>query len=236
MSRIALPALFATALAAGAAQADTAKLFFQQNTPYLSSANIPVDFYQGGTWTLLEDFEDGKLDPSLSISVGGVIGPGQFDGSRDGADADDGVIDGTCGPSASKCRNWFSSGGNAGLTITFKGAGTLPTAFGVVWTDGGGTVTFSAQDTNGNSLGSFSANGFPDGNSNGGVAEDRFFGATFAGGIRSIFIKNSSGGIEIDHVRYGNMVAAPVPEPGPAALWLAGLAVIGGLGLRRSSR
>ena len=235
MSRIALPALLATALAASAAQADTASFFFEQNTPYLSSANIPLGFYQGGAWSFLEDFEDGNLGGSLSISAGGIIGPGQFDGARDGIDADDGVLDGSCGPSSLKCQDWFFGSGSLGLTITFTG-GTLPTAFGVVWTDGNGDVTFSAKDANGDSLGTFWATGFQDGSSGGGTAEDRFFGATHAGGIRSIFISNTIGGIEIDHVQYGSMVAAPVPEPGSAALWLAGLAVIGGLGFRRSSR
>jgi hypothetical protein len=57
-------------------------------------------------------------------------------------------------------------------------------------------------------------------------------------GVKSVLIGNNAvsgytvtGASGIDWT-----LAAPVPEPGPAALWLAGLAVIGGLGLRRSSR
>lgn len=234
MSRIAYPALLAAALAAGTAQADTASFFFEPGTSYRSTANIPVGFYDGGTWSFLEDFEDGNLGSSLSISAGSIIGPGSFNGNRDGVDADDGVLDNACGPQASKCHDWFSSNGGAGLTITFTGS-TLPTAFGVVWTDGSGTVTFSAKDGFGNDLGSIVKSGFADANTNGTTGEDRFFGATHAGGIKSIFIRNSGGGIEVDHVQYGDMVSA-VPEPGHAAMLVAGLAVIGGLASRRTSR
>ncbi|HRI17189.1 MAG TPA: PEP-CTERM sorting domain-containing protein [Burkholderiaceae bacterium] len=231
MSRLAHPILLGAALAASTAQADTASFFFEQDTAYRSTANIPVGFYDGGTWSFLEDFEDGSLGGSLTISTGSIIGPGSFNGFRDGVDADDGVLDSACGPQASTCRDWFSSAGSTGLTITFTGA-TLPTAFGVVWTDGSGTITFSAKDVNGNDLGSIAKSGFADGSSSGTTGEDRFFGATYAGGIKSIFIKNSGGGIEIDHVQYGDMVSA-VPEPGPSAMLLAGLAVIGGLATRR---
>ena len=121
-----------------------------------------------------------------------------------------------------------------GLTITFIGAPCRPPSR-VVWTDGAGTITFSAKDGAGNSLGSIAKSGFADGSSGGTTGEDRFFGATYAGGIKSIFIKNSSGGIEIDHVQCGNMVVASVPEP-ESALLVAGLAVIGRLMARRDRR
>lgn len=234
MSRIAFPALLAAALSAGAAQADTANFYFHDSS-YRSTADIPTGFYAGGAWTFLEDFEDGSLGGSLTISAGSVIGPGSFNGSRDSVDADDGTLDSACGPQTSKCHDWFYGGGGTGLTITFIGA-SLPTAFGVVWTDGAGTVTFSAKDGAGNSLGSIAKSGFADSSSGGTTGEDRFFGATYAGGIKSIFIKNSSGGIEIDHVQYGNMVVASVPEPESWALLVAGLAVIGRLAARRDRR
>ena len=47
-----------------------------------------------------------------------------------------------------------------------------------------------------------------------------------AGGIRSIFISNSAGGIEVDHIQYGDMFV-PVPEPETWVLLAAGLATLG---------
>lgn len=235
MHRIPFTALLASAtlVAPMLASADTATFYFDQNTVYRSTANIPIGFYAGGSPTFLENFEDGSLDGQLSGSGGSIIGPGQFGGSRDGVDADDGVIDNVCGPQASKCHDWFTGTGTTGVTFTFTGS-QLPTAFGLVWTDGGfnTTVTFTAFDADGHSLGSIVRSGFADGSNAGTTIDDRFFGVTFSGGIKSIKIQHTLGGLEVDHVQYGNMVSA-VPEPGTAALWLAGLAVFGRLAHRR---
>ena len=35
------------------------------------------------------------------------------------------------------------------------------------------------------------------------TAEDRFYGATNSGGISRIYISNSIGGIEVEHLQYG---------------------------------
>jgi hypothetical protein len=121
------------------------------------------------------------------------------------------------------------------VRFTFLGA-VFPTAFGLVWTDGGGSVTFSAVAADGSSLGSITRSGFPDNSFAGTVFEDRFFGVTSPGGIRSIFVSNSSGGIEIDHVQYGDaLLAAPTPVPVPAAGWLMLTGIAGLLALRRRS-
>ena len=72
--------------------------FFSPTTPYLSLANIPLDFYDGGSPTLLETLEDGSLDGSLTGSGGRSVIINTFSGGRDSVDADDGGIDGTCGP------------------------------------------------------------------------------------------------------------------------------------------
>jgi hypothetical protein len=210
-----------------------AATFFFTDTPYQSAADIPAGFYAGGAPTLLEDFEDGSLDPSLRARIGGgillsgfIIGSrsGTFVGLQDSVDGDDGTVDGvrTSGNSV------FSGNGAAGIEFIFQGA-TLPTAFGVVWTDGVGAVTFSATAGDGSTLGSITRSGFADDFANGTVLEDRFFGLTSASGIKSIFIANSSGGIEVDHVQYGTM-AAPVPLPAASWLMLTGLA---GLVVRR---
>lgn len=202
------------------AGAQAAEFTFEQTTPYLSAANIPVGFYDANGPVLLDNLEDGSLDASLSASAGSIIGPGQFDGLRDSVDGDDGAIDG----SGLGGRSWFFGNGTTGVRFTFTG-GNLPTAFGLVLTDGSSSsITFSAEDGNGVSLGTFVASGFLDGNFAGGTAEDRFFGITHADGIKSILIQSPGGGIEIDHIQYGAMSAVPLPAAGwllfPAAGWL----------------
>ncbi|MFG6463428.1 PEP-CTERM sorting domain-containing protein [Roseateles sp. DXS20W] len=211
----ALPALAATA---------TSAVFVTPTTAYLSSADIPVGFYGSGAPVLLETLEDSVLAPTLTGTNGRVIFD-TFAGTRDAVDADDGVIDGTCGPQTNgRCVSWFHDNGAAGVTFTFVGSGPAPTAFGLVWTDGAGSVTFSAVGTDGQSLGSVTRSDFADGSVSATTGEDRFFGVQFAGGIRSITISNSAGGIEVDHIQYGAM--APVPEPGSWALMAAGLGLL----------
>jgi hypothetical protein len=187
-------------------------------TPYLSSSDIPAGFYLGGNPDLLDNLEDGSLDASISASNGSVYGP---TGIADSVDADDGDIDGfgTAG------RSWFSGT----VTFTYAGSGPLPTAFGVVWTDGSGIITFSATDALGQSLGSQSFTGIPDNTFGGTTGDDRFFGVQFAGGIKSITI-GTGGGIEVDHIQYGQMVSS-VPEPSSALMLSLGL-----LGLTRYRR
>lgn len=213
-----LAAACGLALAAQSAHAAAATFFFT-NTPYRSAANIPAGFYAGGAPDLLENFEDGSLHASLSASAGSVIG--HLNGQGDSVDADDGRVDGR----ASSGRSWLSA---SGVTFTFTGA-RLPTAFGIVWTDGSGAVTFSASAGDGSVLGTLIGSGFADASFIGAVDEDRFFGVTYAGGIRSISISNAGGGLELDHVQYGTM-ATPVPLPAAGWLMLTGLI---GLAARR---
>ncbi|HSW03335.1 hypothetical protein [Aquabacterium sp.] len=219
-SRAGVAAASALTLALAAAlPAQAAPPVFWEPTPYLSTADIPVGFYAGGSPGFLDTLEDGTLDGQITANNGVVIGPGQFDGARDSVDADDGAIDGlgTAG------RSFFVNPGFVGVTFTFTGA-SLPTAFGLVWTDGFGDVVFSATDGNGVSLGSITRNGFSDGSISGTTAEDRFFGVQFDGGIRSITITGQSGGLELDHIQYGVMPS--VPEPSGWVLLLAGIAAL----------
>lgn len=195
---------------ANMAHAMSSTAIFWGPTPYLFSSDIPVGFYLGGNPLLLDNLEDGSLDASISASNGSVYGP---TGIADSVDADDGDIDGfgTAG------RSWFSGT----VTFTYAGSAPLPTAFGVVWTDGSGTITFSATDALGQSLGSQSFTGIPDNTFGGTTGDDRFFGVQFAGGIKSITI-GTGGGIEVDHIQYGQMVSS-VPEPSSALMLSLGL-------------
>jgi len=200
------------ALPATAASAADATFVFT-DTPYLSEADIPAGFYGSGLPTVLENFEDGVLDASLRVNAGmQIIRPG---GLTDSVDGDDGVIDG----SGAGGRSIFGGA----MRFDFVGAGPLPTAFALVWTDFGGPTdaTFSAFDANGASLGSI-VHRVGDSTFASTTAEDRFFGVQFAGGISAIAIRSGGGGSqEVDHVQWG--FAAPVPEPQAWALLLAGL-------------
>ena len=156
----------------------------------------------------LETFEDGLFNVAgATASAGSVLGPS---GATDSVDCDDGVIDGfgTAG------RSFFSGAGSTGITFTFNSVvlGGFPTQAGIVWTDGGAgsTITFEAFDAVGASLGVVTGN-HADGSNAGTTGEDRFYGITNPGGISAIRIRNTSGGIEVDHLQFGPVTpAAPV--------------------------
>jgi hypothetical protein len=199
-------------------------------TAYLSSADIPAGLYAGGSPTFLENFEDGTLDGGISASVGSVIGPG---GLTDSVDADDGAIDG----SGTNGHSFFSGSGSTGITFTLPAG---ETAAGLVWTDGAGTVTFQAFGPGGllGTIGPVSNSNFPDASFSGTTPEDRFFGVSDPGGITSLFISNSSGGIEVDHVQYGGLAVTPnaTPLPGALPLFATGLGALSLLGWRRRKK
>lgn len=193
-----------------------APIFFGP-TPYLSSGAIPVGFYAGGSPTALENFEDGTLSFGITASAGAVIPPGSA-GLIDSVDGDDGVIDG----SGLAGHSWFFGSGATGVTFTFSGP--LPTAAGMVWTDGAGTTTFEAFGPGMVSLGTIGPAAIADGSFSGTTAEDRFFGVQDPGGILAIKLRNTSGGIEVDHVQFGAVPSAVVPEP--SAITLLGLGAL----------
>jgi hypothetical protein len=146
-------------------------------SPYLSAADVPAPagFYQRNAPALLDNFEAGSgIDGGLSGSAGARIGPGAFTGARDSVDSDDGLIDGS-GVTGS---SWCSGAGTTGVRFAYSG-NDLPTAFGLVWTNGAGTITFSALDGNRKRLVSQAICGIPDGSFGGTTAEDRFFGVTY---------------------------------------------------------
>jgi hypothetical protein len=116
----------------------------------------------------------------------------------------------------------------------------LPTNVGIVWTDGDGpNRTFKAFDQSNSLIGTitdstqkfFSTGGDDD------PANYRFFGATNASGISSIFIANDSGGIEVDDLQFGLLSGVrAVPEPSTWVMMILGFAGIGFMAYRRKSK
>ena len=192
--------LLAGALAFGIASAHGAT--FVGPTRYLSQSDSP--FVPTGTFHL-DDFEDNALNtPGVSASSGSGTPPNPI---TDSVDADDGVIDGF-GKSG---HSFFSSPGASGIRFTFDAGvlGSLPTAAGIVWTDGTGEISFEAFGALGTSIGTLGPEPIVSNAITGETDEDRFFGVYEAGGISAIFISNTTGGIEVDHLQYGAAVLGP---------------------------
>lgn len=195
---------------------------------YASFSDSP---FSGGSFTYfyLEDFEDHLLNtPGVTASAGAVastVSPS----FHDSVDLDDGVLNG----SGLAGDSFFTGSGAAGITFTFNEGvlGVLPTHAGIVWTDGAGTTSFEAFDSNGNSLGIVGPVSLNDGSINGTTTDDRFFGITSLGGISAIKISNSLAGMEVDHLQYGHFASSAVPEPASLTLLSMGAAglVIGAI-------
>jgi hypothetical protein len=161
--------------------------------PYTSLASRPPAFIN--TPVVVEDFEDGVIDPRLSFPLGGaILGPG---GLTDSVDVDDGLIDGSGLAGHSFFRNATS------IDVSFA---TLPKTAAVVWTDGGFgvDVTLEVFGADGSPIGSTGPHLIGDQSNNGGTAEDRYFGFRNDGGISRIRISHTGGGMEIDHVQFSS--------------------------------
>ena len=225
----------ATVLASALAFLATGSVTVAQATPigpsaYLSSADSPFSPFAGFSYFHLENFEDHLLNtPGVTASTGGVTSVVFGPTIHDSVDADDGSIDG----SGLGGDSFFSGAGGIGISFTFNAGalGGLPDAAGIVWTDGGGTITFEAFNALNESLGILTGT-HADIRNDGGTAEDRFYGVTNTGGISRIHISSSSGGIEVDHLQYG-LRGSVVSVPEPTSLALLGIAGIAGLGAAR---
>lgn len=189
-------------------------------TPYLQSSDSPFSGLSFSNYFHLLTFETGTIStPGVSFSTGSILSPAF---NTDSVDADDGTIDGN----GTLGRSFFSSNGSAGIIINFNAGvlGTLPTHAGVVWTDGANNIlfeAFSGVNATGTSYGTLSGS-HADSSGAGTTAEDRFYGIINNGGIGSLRISNTTGGIEIDHVQYGAGVSGAAPEPGTLALLALG--------------
>ena len=204
--------LTACLMAGRTVHAGSATFIFDPDTPYLSVDDSP---FLGESDFALEDFEDSLVN-ILGVTIdGGVLRePSNF---TDSVDADDGVIDG----SGTDGHSYWQLQGTEGFTISFdkEVLGGLPAQVGFAWTDGNvkGLFRLEAFDQKGVSifevvLGNLDHFGTTE--------EDRFIGVEFEGGIASLFLSTSFGGIEVDHVQYASII----PLPAPLALGLAGLA------------
>lgn len=213
-------------LAAVAVAGVSSAATFLGPTPYLQASDSP---WASGTFNYfhLDDVEDHAINTPGATLTQGIVTSSSFGLSSivDSVDEDDGSINGTNGFNGAFGDSLF--GGVIEVTFDVNVLGNLPTHAGIVWTDGGTTVTFEAFDANGTSLGTLTGS-HSDGGVNGGTAEDRFYGVEHQGGISRILI--SSGSTEADHLQYGY---APVPEP--ATMTLLGLGAIAALRRKRKS-
>jgi len=187
------------------AQADTVLY----SNHYTQPSDVPAGFYGGGSATHLEDMETGALRFGISANVGGIIPPG-YEGAIDSVLTDGNPSD----PPGYRGHSWFGWG-----TITFN-FDVPHTAAGLVWTDGGGEV-FAEFFRGATSLGTIGPLRVADGSFYGTTGEDTFLGATDPLGITSIHVWDTGGGTEVDHVQYGDMVRASVPDGGLTASLLA---------------
>lgn len=153
-----------------------------------------------------ETVEDQLLDvPGISASAGGVTSVVFGPSIHDSVDADDGVIDGS-----GLAGDSFYSPAGAGSSVTFSAYGP------------GDVLLFTETHS-----------GFANTSNSGETADDRFFGVVNSAGVSAVFVSNSSGGIDVDHLQYG--AAAAVPEPQTYALMLAGLVAGASVAWRRRS-
>lgn len=187
-----------TFVAIAAAAASAAAQTFSGPTPYLSSADSP--FPLGSPSFALEDFEDHLLNVPGVTAPAGYVTSTHFASNIDSVDGDDGIVGNNA---CASCDSYFNNGP---IYFQFNAAvlGGLPKKVGIVWTDGGNgcSVTFEAFDANGLTLGTVTAPSVGDGSNNGTTGEDRFFGVTYAGGVKQIKVSNTSGGTEVDHLQY----------------------------------
>ena len=189
-------------------------------TPYESFNDSPFKSLNFNWFDLVDmtKLPDGAFSfPGVMATPGlQVIGPGGSIDSVDGL--------------GNNGHSLFSGCGACGITFTFDTAvlGSLPTAAGIAWTDGILKIHFTAIDANGNKIGQIddgSGCDFTCGDGN--PAHFRFFGVEDSVGIKSITISNDGGGIEVDHLQFGQLAGqASVPEPSSALSLLLGAGLL----------
>jgi PEP-CTERM motif-containing protein len=198
--------------------------------PYFGLAQSPFNGLPF-SYFHLETFEEplAPTVPGVTLAGGVVIGSTGLTDSVEGID---------------NGHDYFSGCGICGVTFTFDAGvlGNLPTHVGIVWTDGDGPNRyFKAFDANNNQIGSTiidSTQKFFSTGGDGLASNYRFFGAIDSIGIKSIFIANDGGGIEVDDLQYGFLApnGTAVPEPSSFVLTLLGGGLLVAGTLRRRLR
>lgn len=215
-----------------------AEFVFLGPSPYLSAADSPFPLGSNPTF-ILEDFED---DPGCVPGPSTFCGGGKIDapgvrviygstGHGVSVDADDGSIDGSGadGASATASPVFFTPLSTfVAFQIEFDAdqLGFLPTAVGLVLTDGAGFLSgLSVYDAHGNlaNLGTWDIDLNPSTTS-----DDRFLGVINPIGIsmlmfgKTILDAEPSDVPRLDHLQYGLWI----PEPSATALVCSALGVI----------
>ncbi len=225
-----------------------AEFVFIGPSPYLSAADSPFPLSTNPTFHL-EDFES---DPGCVPGPGSFCGGGKFDApgvhmvygstaSGASVDADDGAIDGSGANGASATSTPVYA--NPDLTFVFNAIqfdfdanelGYLPTAVGIVLTDGAGSMSgLTVYDSQGNFANFDTSNLLLNPAT---TSDDSFIGVTNPNGISSIImgrtIITASGDFatpRLDHLQYGLLI----PEPSMTAFVCSALGVLSALRVRR---
>ena len=175
---------------------------------------------------MIENFEDCELSTTdHGIDTENNVGECSDGPNRDSV-GEDFVVEGSVG------KSWFSIGGSVKFTFSQP-----VTAAGLVYVDGGGSISFRAFGPGDVEIGSTDGSFMLDNAPNGSTDDDHFFGAKSSGGITAIEIVTANP-VEVDHVQYGNMdMLSATWDDGQsiesssgditAALW-AGLQISGG--------
>lgn len=170
---------------------------------YRSFADSPFNGVSLPFYFHLEDWEDGLVN-TPGVTPSSTSTGSSFPGLEDSVDGDDGVVNDTCTKTIGRCNSGFA-GGEISFIFDPELLGALPTHVGIVWTDGGAgaDVTFEAYNAANALIGTRTVPQLGDNSNSGTVEEDRFFGVVASDGVRRIVVRNSGGGIEVDHLQYG---------------------------------